>query len=73
MGGLAFDEQVVATGAIAFGDYVAAAANGTVSTWVNAIAGAVSTTHTIIGKCVDPAGIANGARGKIVLGQVGMG
>lgn len=57
--------KLKATGAIAFGDLVAVAASGTVKTIG---AGAFG---TVIGRCVEPGGIANAARGKILLGGVG--
>lgn len=57
--------RLKAAGAIAFGDLVQCAANGEV---VTIGAGAFG---TVIGRCVEPAGIANGARGKILLGGVG--
>lgn len=54
--------KLKATGAIAFGDHVIAAANGTV-----AVAGAAPDARTIVGKCVEPGGIAAGAIGLIRL------
>lgn len=54
--------KLTATGAIAFGDPVICAANGTVS-----VAGATPDARTVIGKCVEPAGIAGGAVGLIRL------
>lgn len=57
--------RLKASGAIAFGDLVICAAAGDVATVGAAAFGAV------IGRCVEPGGIANGARGKILLGGVG--
>lgn len=57
--------RLKASGAIAFGDLVACAANGEVKTLG---AGAFG---TVIGRCVEPGGIAGGAFGKILLGGVG--
>lgn len=57
--------RLTATGAIAFGDLVACAASGTVKTIGAGVFG------TVIGRCVEPGGIANGAKGKILLGGVG--
>jgi hypothetical protein len=54
--------KLTATGAIAFGDPVICAANGTV-----AASGAAPDARTIVGKCVEPAGIAGGAQGLIRL------
>lgn len=54
--------RLTATGAIAFGDPVICAANGTVS-----VAGATPDARTVIGRCVEPAGIAGGAQGLIRL------
>lgn len=54
--------KLTATGAIAFGDPVIAAASGTVS-----VAGATPDARTLIGKCVEPAGIAGGQVGLIRL------
>lgn len=59
--------RLVAQGAIAFGDYVI----------VGSVAGTVASgTATpnplqVVGRCVDPAGIADGARGKVLLGGLG--
>jgi hypothetical protein len=64
--------RLVATGAIAFGDFVGCAANGTVKT-IAAAGGAYSQTEVnantrgIIGQCVEPGGIANTVAGKIRL------
>lgn len=57
--------RLTATGAVAFGDLVACAAAGTVKTIGAGVFG------TVIGRCVEPGGIANGAKGKILLGGVG--
>ena len=57
--------KLEATGAIAFGALVVSAANGTVATV------AANTFDKVIGRCVEPGGIANGAKGKILLGGVG--
>jgi hypothetical protein len=54
--------KLTATGAIAFGALVAAAANGTVKTIGAGVFG------TVIGRCVEPGGITGGAKGKILLG-----
>lgn len=54
--------KLTATGAIAFGDPVICAAAGTVST-----AGAAPDARTLIGKCVEPLGIAGGQIGLIRL------
>jgi len=64
--------DLTATGAIAFGDYVGAAANGTVKTIAAAGAAFVqaeinNNTRGIIGRCIATAGIANGVRGLIRL------
>ena len=60
---------------IDFGTLVAAAGTGVnrggVATWANAAAGALSNTHAVVGRCVEPGGIAVGATGKILLGSVG--
>jgi len=53
--------KLTAVGAIAFGDQVVCGAAGTVST-----VGA-NTFDTVIGRCVEPLGIANGAKGLIRL------
>lgn len=63
--------RLKASGAIAFGDLVACAAAGDVKTFAEAAAASVSNTGTVIGRCVEPGGIASGARGKILLGGVG--
>jgi hypothetical protein len=59
--------RIVADGAIAFGDWVAVGAAGAVKTADPATAD----PFTIVGLCVDPAGIATGVRGKIRLGGLG--
>src|SRR5688500_5458572 len=51
--------RLTATGAIAFGEQVVCAANGTV-----APVGA-NTFDTVVGRCLEPLGIANGAKGLI--------
>jgi hypothetical protein len=57
--------RLTASGAIAFGALVVAGTNGVVVTR------AAETMDAVIGKCVEPGGIANGQRGKILLGGVG--
>lgn len=62
--------KLKATGAIAFGDLVVVAANGTVSTAAAVTTptpGDVTTTRAIVGRCVEPLGIAGGALGLIRL------
>lgn len=54
--------KLTATGAIAFGALVACAANGTVKTIGAGVFG------TVVGRCVEPGGIAGAAKGKILLG-----
>jgi hypothetical protein len=59
--------RLTAKGAIAFGDYVIVGSTaGTVSS-----GGATPNPLQVVGRCVDPAGIADGARGKILLFGVG--
>lgn len=64
--------KLTAAGAIAFGDFVGAAADGAVKT-VAAVSGSYvqaeinANTRGIVGKCVATAGIADGARGDIRL------
>lgn len=61
--------KLTATNAtIAFGALVVAAANGQVAAYTNAAAGAVSLAHRVIGRCVEPGGIAANGTGKILLG-----
>lgn len=50
---------------VAFGALIVTAANGA---WA---ARAAETLDLVVGRCVEPGGIANGARGKILLGTVG--
>jgi hypothetical protein len=57
--------RLTASGAIAFGALVVAGANGVVVTR------AAQGLDSVIGKCVEPGGIASGQRGKILLGGVG--
>lgn len=57
--------KLKAAGAIAFGDLVIAAANGEVATI------GAGTFAQVIGRCVEPGGIASGARGKINLSMAG--
>lgn len=52
--------------ACVFGHLVIAGANGTVVD-----GGATPVSNQVIGRCVDPLGIAIGTRGKILLGSVG--
>jgi hypothetical protein len=54
--------KLKASGAIAFGDYVVSGALGVVVT-----AGATPAAGTVIGRCVEPAGIVSGALGLIRL------
>jgi hypothetical protein len=56
---------------IAFGALVSCGAGGLVKAWVNVAAAAQSNTHIIIGRCVEPGGIAANGKGKILLGGVG--
>jgi hypothetical protein len=58
--------KLKASAAIAFGELVIAAANGEI-----APNGAGTDALRIVGRCVEPGGIASGARGKILLGGVG--
>jgi|SRR4051812_17364119 hypothetical protein len=58
--------RLLASGAIAFGDYVITGANGVVVS-----GGATPNPLQVVGRCVDPAGIADGARGKVLLFGVG--
>lgn len=53
--------DLTAAGAIAFGDLVTSAANGACATI------GAGTFGQVIGRCVEPAGIADGAKGKILL------
>jgi hypothetical protein len=55
--------RLTAGAAIAFGVLVKTAANGTVVTWVSG----TDAAGLIVGRCVDSAGIANGAKGLIRL------
>lgn len=57
--------------AIPFGALVTSAAAGKVVAYAAAAAGAVSVDGTIIGRCVEPGGIASGGTGRILLGGVG--
>lgn len=57
--------RIEAAGAIAFGALVVSGAAGTVATV------AANTFDKVIGRCVEPGGIADGATGKILLGGVG--
>lgn len=63
--------KLTATGAIAFGDLVVPAANGTVSTLAAAggayVQAEANAARAIVGQCVEPAGIAGGATGRIRL------
>lgn len=60
--------------AIDFGDLVVVAgtgaASGGVGKFVNAVAGAVSNVASVVGRCLEPGGIAatSGTKGKILLG-----
>lgn len=56
---------------IPFGALVQAGADGKVVAWANVTAGTLSNTHVIIGRCVEPGGIAANQKGKILLGGVG--
>jgi hypothetical protein len=59
-----------ATGAVAFGDLVVCAAVGTVATAAAVTTPTpadVTTSRAIVGRCVEPLGIASGARGLIRL------
>lgn len=49
--------------AAAFGDQLVAAANGQVTPYVPAAAGAAPNAHLIVGRCTEPAGVAAGAVG----------
>lgn len=53
------------TGAVAFGQRVKCGANGSI---VPDSAGGAATLGQLIGQCVEPGGIADGARGRIRLG-----
>lgn len=55
--------RLTASGAIPFGNYVIPGANGTV-----ADGGATPNPLQVVGRCVDPLGIADTVRGKIRLG-----
>lgn len=67
--------RLTAAGAINFGDFVVAAANGAVAAVAAAgatyAAAEINNTRSIVGRCVEPGGIAAGATGKILLGGVG--
>lgn len=52
------------TAAAAFGDLLTTAANGQVTP-----AGATPTVGTVVGRCLEPAGVAAGARGLMRLGH----
>lgn len=57
--------RLKATTAIAFGELVVSAANGEVNPR------GAGTMDLVIGRCVEPAGISAGAKGKILLGGIG--
>jgi hypothetical protein len=59
--------RLTATGAIGFGVLVKTAANGTVAPWVSG----TDAAGLIVGRCIETAGIANGAKGQIRLGRIG--
>lgn len=58
--------DLTAAGAVAFGQLVTSAANGAV-----AALGGTPVVGTVVGRCVEPAGIADGAKGKILLTGAG--
>ena len=59
--------RLTASGAIPFGNYVVCGANGVVVD-----GGATPNALQVVGRCVEPGGIADGARGKILLGGLGL-
>jgi hypothetical protein len=63
--------RLTVEGNVGFGDLVTSGADGVVVAFANAAAGSASNTGTVVGRCVEPGGIADGEQGKILLGGVG--
>lgn len=58
--------KLTAAANCSFGDLLVAAADGQVTPYTSG----TTTYDAVVGRCVDPAGIASGARGKVLLGSV---